>query len=142
MIHIRSFDGKIVNQVDRLLADARQASGAGMRRVRILAQGPGFTLRQVVLMSGEELPFRRNPDQIKTWRVISGRGHADVYEADMALMPGAEVEVAPGALHQIENRDCTPLVMQELRIDFAASVDMRRAAQEVFGQVAEKPVQP
>ena len=111
-----SFIGKdMARQVEQLLDDARRASHASPRRVEILESSPSFARRRVTLMGGEELPFRRNPHLTKTWRVISGIGHADIAEADVTLMPGAEVAIAPGALHQIENRGPDPLVLEELR---------------------------
>ncbi len=103
-------------QVSELLDDARCASRAAARRVEVLSQGAGFVLRQITLMTGEELPFRRNTTMQKHWRVVSGVGHADVDETEIALMPSAELSIAPGALHQIENRASDPLVLEELRV--------------------------
>ena len=102
-------------RVGQLLEDARRASGAAPQRVEILESGPSFSRRRVTLMGGEELPFRRNPQLAKAWRVVSGIGHADIAEADVTLIPGAEIAIAPGALHQIENRGPEPLVLEELR---------------------------
>ena len=124
---VHSFiDKETACQVEQLLDDARRASGAAPRRVQILESGPAFTRRRVTLMGGEELPFRRNPHLAKTWRVISGIGHADIAEAEVTLMPGAEVAIAPGDLHQIENRGPEPLVLEDVR----QHVDPARSASE------------
>lgn len=119
--------------VEQLLADARTASGPVDRRVQVVADGPGYTVRRITLAAGEELPFRRNPNFAKTWRVTGGRGHADVAETDLALMEGAQIDIAPGALHQIENRGEIPLVLHELRVAIgldAAGAAMADAALE------------
>lgn len=116
MMHLRSNDAARIH-VDRLLADARAASGQSARRVQLLAEGAGYKLRQIFLMTGEELPFRRNPLFSKVWHVAAGRGHADIAEADVAVTCGATIEIGPGALHQIENRGASPLVLLELRVD-------------------------
>ena len=131
MFHFRSIVSDPAQEVDRLLQEARRASGSGPRRVVVLADGPGFELRQITLMACEELPFRRNYEQAKVWRVVAGRGHADIDEGEIAMMPAAEVEIGAGVLHQIENRGSEPLVLQELRVlgdlDAAARAEANRA---------------
>lgn len=102
-------------QVGHLLKTARAASFGTEERVTRLSQSAREDSRRIILMPGEELPFRRNPALCKRWQVESGLAHADVNETDMALMPGAEVVISPGALHQIENRGSAPLVLREDR---------------------------
>lgn len=102
-------------QVEQLMAAARKASNEAGRRVEPLARTGGQELRRIILMPGEELPYRRNPHLEKVWRVESGVGHADVDEAEIALMAQAEITIGPGVLHQIENRGTRPLVLLELR---------------------------
>ena len=105
-----------VDMVDAvLLADARWASREAKQPVRTLWSHLGETRRQITLLAGEELPFRRNLDLVKIWRVCSGIGHADIAESDVTLMPGSVVTIAPGRLHQIENRGPDPLVLEEVR---------------------------
>lgn len=116
MFHLRTQDAARLH-VERLLADARAASGPNDRCVDVVAEGPGYALRRIILAVGEELPFRRNPNFAKTWHVTRGHGHADVHEADIALMEGAQIDIPPGALHQIENRGELPLVLLELRME-------------------------
>jgi len=110
-----------------LLAEARTASGCGRPRVTVVGSGPGYEVREISLAFGEELPFRRNACLAKTWRVLSGVGHADVAETEMALITGAEIVIEPGVLHQIENRCHAPLVLRETRV----STDYIAAAAEV-----------
>ena len=102
-------------QVEPLMAEARRTSTEAGRRVEPLARTRGQVLRRIILLPGEELPYRRNPHLEKVWRVQSGAGHADIDEAEIALMPQAEITIAAGALHQIENRGTRPLVLLELR---------------------------
>ena len=99
-----------------LLAEARSASGFGRPRVTIVGSSPGYEVREISLAHGEELPFRRNAQLAKTWQVLSGIGHADVSETEVALMAGAEIVIEPGVLHQIENRCDAPLVLRETRV--------------------------
>lgn len=101
--------------VDALMDAARRSSEFSRRRVEVLAEGDGLELRQITLLPGEELPFRRNPGLAKSWRVLSGFGHADVAEAEIVMMPYSEISIAPGVLHQIENKGREPLVLIEMR---------------------------
>lgn len=102
-------------QVEQLMAAARRASAQVAHRVEPVARAPGQVTRRITLFPGEELPYRRNPHVAKVWRVEAGIGHCDVDEADVALMPLAEITIAPGILHQIENRGTGPLVLLEHR---------------------------
>ena len=84
-------------------------------RGKVLAVGPGYAVKRIVVRPGARLSLQRHAHRAESWVVASGRARvtrgAEVFE----LEAGTSARIALGDAHRIENPGTDDLVVIEVQ---------------------------
>lgn len=83
---------------------------------RLLDRGPGFVAKAILVKPNQRLSLQRHSHRAERWTVAMGHGVASVDGTKYALAPGDGLFIPVGAVHRLENKASTPLVIIEVWI--------------------------
>lgn len=81
----------------------------------VIAEGDGFKVKTIEVRPGQRLSYQRHARRSEHWFVVAGHGVVMLDGSNVAVGPGAAVDVACGAAHRIRNTGPVPLVFVEVQ---------------------------
>ncbi len=82
------------------------AHGAGQRpwgSFKVLHEGPGCKVKEIVVAPGGRLSPRSHRHRAEHWVVVAGTARVTVDDRVLDLEPNQSVQIPPGARHRMEN---------------------------------------
>jgi mannose-1-phosphate guanylyltransferase/mannose-6-phosphate isomerase len=82
---------------------------------RVLHQGPGFKVKEIVVAPGQRLSLQSHRHRAEHWVVVAGTARVTVDDDVLVLQPNQSVHVPLGARHRIENPGDLPMQIIEVQ---------------------------
>jgi mannose-6-phosphate isomerase-like protein (cupin superfamily) len=77
--------------------------------------GRGYLVKRIVVRPGRKLSLQYHQFRSEHWTVVEGEAHATVGEDVMILQPDDSIYIPLGAVHRLENRGRTDVVVIEVQ---------------------------
>jgi mannose-1-phosphate guanylyltransferase/mannose-6-phosphate isomerase len=101
---------------------------------RVLHEGPGFKVKEIVVAPGGRLSLQSHAHRAEHWVVVAGTARITVDDAVMMLAPNQSVHVPLGARHRMENPGEVPMRLIEVQCgDYLGEDDIVRY-DDVYGR--------
>jgi mannose-1-phosphate guanylyltransferase / mannose-6-phosphate isomerase len=84
-------------------------------RFRILHEGPGFKVKEIVVAPGGRLSLQSHRHRAEHWVVVAGTAQVTVDDDVMVLQPNQSVHIPLGARHRLENPGALPAQLIEVQ---------------------------
>ena len=94
------------------------AHGAGQRpwgSFKVLHEGPGCKVKEIVVAPGGRLSPRSHRHRAEHWVVVAGTARVTVDDRVLDLEPNQDVRIPPGARHRMENPGEVPTHLIEVQ---------------------------
>ena len=96
-------------------------------RWEVLAIGEGFKVKRMIVNGGHRVSLQKHQHRHEHWFVFGGEAHVTCEEECFHLAERETTTIPAGAVHRIENRGETPLIMIEIQIgDYCEEDDIVR----------------
>jgi mannose-1-phosphate guanylyltransferase / mannose-6-phosphate isomerase len=82
---------------------------------KVLREGPGFAVSEIVLAPGERLSLPGERDDARHWVVVAGIATVTGNDEILVLHATQSVQVPPGGTHRVENATDAALCIVEVR---------------------------
>jgi mannose-1-phosphate guanylyltransferase/mannose-6-phosphate isomerase len=109
----------------RLVALLRQAGRAEARApteeqrpwgsFRVLHEGPGFKVKEIVVAPGGRLSLQSHEHRAEHWIVVAGTARITVNDDVLVLQPDQSAHIPLGARHRLENPSAAPVRVIEVQ---------------------------
>jgi mannose-1-phosphate guanylyltransferase/mannose-6-phosphate isomerase len=101
---------------------------------RVLHEGPGFKVKEIVVAPGGRLSLQSHEHRAEHWVVVAGTARVTVGDEVMTLQPNQSVHVPLGARHRMENPGAVPMRLIEVQCgDYLGEDDIIRY-EDVYGR--------
>jgi mannose-1-phosphate guanylyltransferase/mannose-6-phosphate isomerase len=101
---------------------------------RVLHEGPGFKVKEIVVAPGGRLSLQSHEHRAEHWVVVAGTARVTVDDEVVTLAPNQSVHVPLGARHRMENPGEVPMRLIEVQCgDYLGEDDIIRY-EDVYGR--------
>jgi mannose-1-phosphate guanylyltransferase/mannose-6-phosphate isomerase len=101
---------------------------------RVLHEGPGFKVKEIVVAPGGRLSLQSHEHRAEHWVVVAGTARVTVGDEVVTLQPNQSVHVPLGARHRMENPGAVPMRLIEVQCgDYLGEDDIIRY-DDVYGR--------
>jgi mannose-1-phosphate guanylyltransferase/mannose-6-phosphate isomerase len=124
----------LLQQAGRAEASAHAEEQRPWGSFRVLHEGPGFKVKEIVVAPGGRLSLQSHEHRAEHWVVVAGTARVTVDEAIVTLAPNQSVHVPLGARHRMENPGEVPMRLIEVQCgDYLGEDDIIRY-EDVYGR--------
>jgi mannose-1-phosphate guanylyltransferase/mannose-6-phosphate isomerase len=103
-------------------------------RFKVLHEGPGFKVKEIVVEPGGRLSLQSHEHRAEHWVVVAGTARVTVGEEILTLQPNQSVHIPLGARHRMENPGEVPMHLIEVQCgDYLGEDDIVRY-EDVYGR--------
>jgi mannose-1-phosphate guanylyltransferase / mannose-6-phosphate isomerase len=101
---------------------------------RVLHEGPGFKIKEIVVAPGGRLSLQSHRHRAEHWVVVAGTARVTVDDQVLLLEPNQNVHIPLGARHRMENPGQVPMHLIEVQCgDYLGEDDIIRY-EDVYGR--------
>jgi mannose-1-phosphate guanylyltransferase / mannose-6-phosphate isomerase len=101
---------------------------------RVLHEGPGFKVKEIVVAPGGRLSLQSHEHRAEHWVVVAGTARVTVGDEVITLEPNQSVHVPLGARHRMENPGAVPMHLIEVQCgDYLGEDDIIRY-EDIYGR--------
>jgi mannose-1-phosphate guanylyltransferase/mannose-6-phosphate isomerase len=93
----------LLRQAGRTEATAHAEEQRPWGSFRVLHEGPGFKVKEIVVVPGGRLSLQSHEHRAEHWIVVAGTAKVTVNENVLILQPNQSVHIPLGAKHRMEN---------------------------------------
>ena len=124
----------LLQQAGRAEATAHAEEQRPWGSFRVLHEGPGFKVKEIVVAPGGRLSLQSHEHRAEHWVVVAGTAQVTVDEDVMTLQPNQSVHVPLGARHRMENPGEVPMRLIEVQCgDYLGEDDIIRY-EDIYGR--------
>jgi mannose-1-phosphate guanylyltransferase/mannose-6-phosphate isomerase len=103
-------------------------------RFKVLHEGPGFKVKEIVVEPGGRLSLQSHEHRAEHWVVVAGTARVTVDEEILTLQPNQSVHIPLGARHRMENPDKVPMHLIEVQCGGYLGEDDIIRYEDVYGR--------
>ena len=124
----------LLQQAGRSEATAHAEEQRPWGSFRVLHEGPGFKVKEIVVAPGGRLSLQSHEHRAEHWVVVAGTAQVTVDEDVITLQPNQSVHVPLGARHRMENPGEVPMRLIEVQCgDYLGEDDIIRY-EDIYGR--------
>jgi mannose-1-phosphate guanylyltransferase / mannose-6-phosphate isomerase len=124
----------VLQQAGRPEATAHAEEQRPWGSFRVLHEGPGFKVKEIVVAPGGRLSLQSHEHRAEHWVVVAGTAQVTVDDDVVTLAPNQSVHVPLGARHRMENPGEVPMRLIEVQCgDYLGEDDIIRY-EDVYGR--------
>jgi mannose-1-phosphate guanylyltransferase/mannose-6-phosphate isomerase len=124
----------LLQQAGRPEASAHAEEQRPWGSFRVLHEGPGFKVKEIVVAPGGRLSLQSHEHRAEHWVVVAGTARVTVDEDVVTLAPNQSVHVPLGARHRMENPGEAPMRLIEVQCgDYLGEDDIVRY-EDIYGR--------
>jgi mannose-1-phosphate guanylyltransferase/mannose-6-phosphate isomerase len=124
----------LLEQAGRAEASAHAEEQRPWGSFRVLHEGPGFKVKEIVVAPGGRLSLQSHEHRAEHWVVVAGTARVTVDDDVITLEPNQSVHVPLGARHRMENPGAAPMRLIEVQCgDYLGEDDIVRY-EDVYGR--------
>ena len=124
----------LLQQAGRAEATAHAEEQRPWGGFRVLHEGPGFKVKEIVVAPGGRLSLQSHAHRAEHWVVVAGTARVTVDEDVITLTPNQSVHVPLGARHRMENPGEVPMRLIEVQCgDYLGEDDIIRY-EDIYGR--------
>jgi mannose-1-phosphate guanylyltransferase/mannose-6-phosphate isomerase len=124
----------LLQQAGRAEASAHAEEQRPWGSFRVLHEGPGFKVKEIVVVPGGRLSLQSHEHRAEHWVVVAGTARVTVGEDIVTLAPNQSVHVPLGARHRMENPGEVPMRLIEVQCgDYLGEDDITRY-EDIYGR--------
>jgi mannose-1-phosphate guanylyltransferase / mannose-6-phosphate isomerase len=124
----------LLQQAGRSEASAHAEEQRPWGSFRVLHEGPGFKVKEIVVAPGGRLSLQSHEHRAEHWVVVTGSARVTVGDEIVTLEPNQSVHVPLGARHRMENPGAVPMRLIEVQCgDYLGEDDIIRY-EDVYGR--------
>jgi mannose-1-phosphate guanylyltransferase / mannose-6-phosphate isomerase len=124
----------LLQQAGRAEATAHAEEQRPWGSFRVLHEGPGFKVKEIVVVPGGRLSLQSHEHRAEHWVVVAGTARVTVDEDVLMLSPNQSVHVPLGARHRMENPGEEPMRLIEVQCgDYLGEDDIIRY-EDIYGR--------
>ena len=124
----------LLEQAGRSEATAHAEEQRPWGSFRVLHEGPGFKVKEIVVAPGGRLSLQSHEHRAEHWVVVAGTARVTVDDDVITLEPNQSVHVPLGARHRMENPGAAPMRLIEVQCgDYLGEDDIIRY-EDVYGR--------
>lgn len=103
-------------------------------RFRVLHEGPGFKVKEIVVVPGGRLSLQSHAHRAEHWVVVAGTAEVTVGEEVRRLEPNQSVHIPQGAKHRMANPGEVPMHLIEVQCGGYLGEDDIVRYEDVYGR--------
>jgi mannose-1-phosphate guanylyltransferase / mannose-6-phosphate isomerase len=103
-------------------------------RFKVLHEGPGFKVKEIVVEPGGRLSLQSHEHRAEHWVVVAGIARVTVGEEILTLEPNQSVHIPLGARHRMENPGEVPMHLIEVQCGAYLGEDDIVRYEDVYGR--------
>jgi mannose-1-phosphate guanylyltransferase/mannose-6-phosphate isomerase len=124
----------LLQQAGRAEATAHAEEQRPWGSFRVLHEGPGFKVKEIVVAPGGRLSLQSHEHRAEHWVVVAGIAQVTVDDDVVTLEPNQSVHVPLGARHRMENPGEVPMRLIEVQCgDYLGEDDITRY-EDIYGR--------
>jgi mannose-1-phosphate guanylyltransferase/mannose-6-phosphate isomerase len=124
----------LLQQAGRAEASAHAEEQRPWGSFRVLHEGPGFKVKEIVVVPGGRLSLQSHKHRAEHWVVVAGTARVTVGDDIVTLAPNESVHVPLGARHRMENPGEVPMRLIEVQCgDYLGEDDIIRY-EDIYGR--------
>jgi mannose-1-phosphate guanylyltransferase/mannose-6-phosphate isomerase len=124
----------LLQQAGRAEASAHAEEQRPWGSFRVLHEGPGFKVKEIVVAPGGRLSLQSHEHRAEHWVVVTGSARVTVGDEIVTLQPNQSVHVPLGARHRMENPGAVPMRLIEVQCGAYLGEDDIIRYEDVYGR--------
>ena len=100
-----------------------------------LMDEPGYKVKRIIVTPGQKLSLQRHKHRAEHWTVVEGTAWVRNGEEEFELSVSQSTFIPQGAIHRLENRTASPVVLIEVQTGSYTGEDDIERLEDIYGRL-------